>query len=69
LRYRSYEEANMAVPLLTKKVVKKRSAKFIRPQSDRRITVKVNPFSHLISQSFRILVDQSLGFVPLSFYW
>jgi large subunit ribosomal protein L32e len=40
LRYRSYEEANMAVPLLTKKVVKKRSAKFIRPQSDRRITVK-----------------------------
>ncbi|KAH0924184.1 hypothetical protein HID58_024202 [Brassica napus] len=30
----------MAVPLLTKKVVKKRSAKFIRPQSDRRITVK-----------------------------
>ncbi|XP_010494825.1 PREDICTED: 60S ribosomal protein L32-1 [Camelina sativa] len=30
----------MAVPLLRKKVVKKRSAKFIRPQSDRRITVK-----------------------------
>ncbi|CAH2046206.1 unnamed protein product, partial [Thlaspi arvense] len=37
---RSYEVAKMAVPLLTKKVVKKRSAKFIRPQSDRRITVK-----------------------------
>jgi large subunit ribosomal protein L32e len=35
----------MAVPLLTKKVVKKRSAKFIRPQSDRRITVKVLTFS------------------------
>lgn len=31
----------MAVPLLTKKVVKKRSAKFIRPQNNRRITVKV----------------------------
>lgn len=31
----------MAVPLLNKKVVKKRVKKFIRPQSDRRITVKV----------------------------
>ncbi|KAF2539854.1 hypothetical protein F2Q68_00020151 [Brassica cretica] len=38
--FRNLPGAKMAVPLLTKKVVKKRSAKFIRPQSDRRITVK-----------------------------
>ncbi|CAN1228378.1 60S ribosomal protein L32-1 [Linum perenne] len=30
----------MAVPLLTKKIVKKRVKKFIRPQSDRKICVK-----------------------------
>ncbi|KAF9589733.1 hypothetical protein IFM89_028642 [Coptis chinensis] len=32
----------MAVPLLTKKIVKKRTKKFIRPQSDRKICVKQN---------------------------
>jgi hypothetical protein len=31
----------MAVPLLTKKIVKKRVKKFKRPQSDRKICVKV----------------------------
>jgi len=31
----------MAVPLLTKKIVKKRVKRFIRPQSDRKICVKV----------------------------
>lgn len=31
----------MAVPLLTKKIVKKRVKKFKRPQSDRKISVKV----------------------------
>jgi hypothetical protein len=31
----------MAVPLLDKKIVKKRVKRFIRPQSDRRICVKV----------------------------
>ena len=34
----------MAVPLLTKKIVKKRVKKFKRPQSDRKISVKVLPF-------------------------
>lgn len=32
----------MAVPILTKKITKKRVKKFIRPQSDRRICVKQN---------------------------
>ncbi|GAY50759.1 ribosomal protein l32 [Citrus sinensis] len=32
----------MAVPLLTKKIVKKRLKKFKRPQSDRKISVKEN---------------------------
>ncbi|XP_042382567.1 60S ribosomal protein L32-1-like [Zingiber officinale] len=32
----------MAVPLLTKKIVKKRVKKFKRPQSDRKICVKTN---------------------------
>ncbi|KAJ4969038.1 hypothetical protein NE237_015739 [Protea cynaroides] len=32
----------MAVPLLTKKIVKKRTKKFKRPQSDRKISVKTN---------------------------
>ncbi|KAG6735456.1 hypothetical protein POTOM_061937 [Populus tomentosa] len=32
----------MAVPLLTKKIVKKRVKKFKRPQSDRKISVKTN---------------------------
>lgn len=32
----------MAVPLLSKKIVKKRVKKFKRPQSDRKISVKVN---------------------------
>lgn len=32
----------MAVPLLTKKIVKKRVKHFKRPQSDRKICVKVN---------------------------
>ena len=31
----------MAVPLLTKKIVKKRVKQFKRPQSDRKISVKV----------------------------
>lgn len=31
----------MAVPLLSKKIVKKRTKKFKRPQSDRKISVKV----------------------------
>jgi hypothetical protein len=31
----------MAIPLMNKKIVKKRVKKFKRPQSDRRITVKV----------------------------
>ena len=33
----------MAVPLLSKKIVKKRTKKFKRPQSDRKISVKVYP--------------------------
>lgn len=45
----------MAVPLLSKKIVKKRVKKFKRPQSDRKISVKVyilniyecEVFSHL----------------------
>ncbi|KAE8695761.1 60S ribosomal protein L32 [Hibiscus syriacus] len=32
----------MAVPLLSKKIVKKRVKKFKRPQSDRKISVKTN---------------------------
>jgi len=32
----------MAIPLMNKKIVKKRVKKFKRPQSDRRITVKEN---------------------------
>ncbi|KAG7034683.1 60S ribosomal protein L32-1, partial [Cucurbita argyrosperma subsp. argyrosperma] len=32
----------MAVPLLTKKIVKKRVKQFKRPQSDRKISVKTN---------------------------
>ncbi|RWW26517.1 hypothetical protein BHE74_00058478, partial [Ensete ventricosum] len=34
----------MAVPLLTKKIVKKRVKQFKRPQSDRKICVKVRSF-------------------------
>lgn len=37
----------MAVPLLSKKIVKKRVKKFKRPQSDRKISVKVYMFSFL----------------------
>jgi len=33
-------ERKMAIPLMNKKIVKKRVKKFIRPQSDRRICVK-----------------------------
>jgi hypothetical protein len=36
-----YDTEKMAVPLLTKKIVKKRVKKFKRPQSDRKISVKV----------------------------
>lgn len=38
----------MAVPLLTKKIVKKRVKKFKRPQSDRKICVKVRPIFFLL---------------------
>ena len=34
-------ETKMAVPLLSKKIVKKRVKKFKRPQSDRKVSVKV----------------------------
>uniref|UniRef100_A0A2P2KI93 Uncharacterized protein n=1 Tax=Rhizophora mucronata TaxID=61149 RepID=A0A2P2KI93_RHIMU len=34
----------MAVPLLSKKIVKKRVKKFKRPQSDRKIAVKVHTY-------------------------
>ena len=40
---------DMAVPLLSKKIVKKRVKKFKRPQSDRKVSVKVKMrflFSH-----------------------
>ena len=50
----------MAVPLLTKKVVKKRSAKFIRPQSDRRITVKVT-ISLLLVYTFSLVFVERYG--------
>lgn len=41
----------MAVPLLSKKIVKKRLKKFKRPQSDRKISVKVSilPFFFLLN--------------------
>jgi len=43
----------MAVPLLTKKIVKKRVKKFKRPQSDRKISVKVYfRFVHALSSRF-----------------
>lgn len=35
------KKKKMAVPLLSKKIVKKRAKKFKRPQSDRKISVKV----------------------------
>ncbi|KAJ8421416.1 hypothetical protein Cgig2_023591 [Carnegiea gigantea] len=38
----TYLETTMAVPLLDKKIVKKRVKKFKRPQSDRKISVKPN---------------------------
>ena len=34
-------KGKMAVPLLTKKIVKKRVKQFKRPQSDRKVSVKV----------------------------
>ena len=49
-----FEEA-MAVPLLTKKIVKKRVKKFKRPQSDWKISVKVwFLFVHLYMQILKI---------------
>lgn len=38
----------MAVPLLTKKIVKKRVKKFKRPQSDWKVSVKVILFNFFI---------------------
>lgn len=51
----------MAVPLLTKKIVKKRVKKFKRPQSDRKVSVKVFllllllPLPFYISSSSRLI--------------
>lgn len=42
-----WRRGEMAVPLLSKKVVKKRVKKFKRPQSDRKISVKVVSVSSL----------------------
>ncbi|KAL5175370.1 60S ribosomal protein L32-1 [Glycine soja] len=39
----------MAVPLLSKKIVKKRVKKFKRPQSDRKISVKGFPFFFVLN--------------------
>ncbi|KHG21178.1 60S ribosomal protein L32-1 [Gossypium arboreum] len=39
---RFVKQEEMAVPLLSKKIVKKRVKKFKRPQSDRKISVKTN---------------------------
>lgn len=41
----------MAVPLLSKKIVKKRVKKFKRPQSDRKVSVKVRMFM-VVEMSF-----------------
>ncbi|KAK8654102.1 hypothetical protein V6N13_128079 [Hibiscus sabdariffa] len=41
-RRRFFTQGKMAVPLLSKKIVKKRVKKFKRPQSDRKISVKEN---------------------------
>ncbi|KAE8656141.1 hypothetical protein F3Y22_tig00117007pilonHSYRG00037 [Hibiscus syriacus] len=38
--YSRFHKEKMAVPLLSKKIVKKRVKKFKRPQSDRKISVK-----------------------------
>lgn len=57
----------MAVPLLSKKIVKKRVKKFRQPQSDRKICVKVSDFLALcyyfllffvieISRSFCLII-------------
>lgn len=41
LNFENFFRDKMAVPLLSKKIVKKRVKKFKRPQSDRKISVKV----------------------------
>ena len=64
----------MAVPLLTKKIVKKRVKKFKRPQSDRKISVKVytpTPRSDLLVLCLCIYSTQNdlykiMSFVVLS---
>nr|DAD37159.1 TPA_asm: hypothetical protein HUJ06_007800 [Nelumbo nucifera] len=44
----------MAVPLLSKKIVKKRVKKFKRPQSDRKISVKVQFTNWIFSKSLSL---------------
>lgn len=46
-------EAKMAVPLLSKRIVKKRVKQFKRPQSDRKISVKVSAFLVFVDFSVR----------------
>lgn len=61
-------EEEMAVPLLTKKIVKKRVKKFKRPQSDRKICVKVRLmhlpcFPECIGRLILLFVDGRLVFL------
>lgn len=55
----------MAVPLLTKKIVKKRLKKFKRPQSDRKISVKVSIYFYFaeIGYLFFLLFSSYLHYV------
>lgn len=52
----------MAFPLLSKKIVKKRLKKFKRPQSDRKISVKVNNQNEILRR-FRVHLYTCLSFV------
>lgn len=58
----------MAVPLLSKKVVKKRVKKFKRPQSDRKISVKVY-LSLLKIRNLGSLFGLIFGFVLLYYFF
>uniref|UniRef100_M0ZTT3 Uncharacterized protein n=1 Tax=Solanum tuberosum TaxID=4113 RepID=M0ZTT3_SOLTU len=57
----------MAVPLLKKKVIKKRVKQFKRYQSDRRITVKVL-FYHFLNPPF-VLSSSFYGDKKIGFCW
>lgn len=59
----------MAVPLLSKKIVKKRVKKFKRPQSDRKISVKVYTIWRSLSIAILISLKCFLALLVLLLLW